>query len=169
MASVNKVIIVGNLGRDPELRNQQGNISIATFAVATSRRYKDSQGELQEETEWHRIVVFGRQAEIAVQYLRKGSSVYIEGHLRTRKFTDRDGIERFQTEIVGDSIQFLSTRAQGAEASQSASAPAPAPERRAQPRQANADGQVQRRPAQNRQMAGVSAGAGSLTDEDIPF
>ena len=100
--SVNKVIIVGNLGRDPEVRTMQSGDKVANFSVATSERWKDrNSGEMQERTEWHRIVIFGRTAEIAEQYLRKGSKVYIEGQLQTRKWEDNQtGQERYTTEVV---------------------------------------------------------------------
>ena len=108
MASVNKVILIGNLGREPETRyTADGGTAICNIVIATSRRYKNSQGELQEETEWHRVVFFGRQAEVAQQYLHKGSPVYIEGRLRTRRYTDKDGIERYATEIVCETMQLL--------------------------------------------------------------
>lgn len=111
MASVNKVILIGNLGRDPETRyTAEGGLAICSITVATSRRYKDAQGALQEETEWHRVVLFGRQAEVAQTYLKKGNPVYIEGRLRTRKYTDKQGVERFSTEIVAESLQFLGAR-----------------------------------------------------------
>lgn len=113
MASVNKVILIGNLGRDPETRyTADGNTAICHIVIATSRRYKDSQGQPQEETEWHRVVFFGRQAEIAQQYLKKGNPAYIEGRLRTRKYTDKEGIERYQTEIICETLQLLGTRSQ---------------------------------------------------------
>ena len=100
--SVNKVIIVGNLGRDPEVRTMQSGDKVANFSVATSERWKDrNSGEMQERTEWHRVVIFGRTAEIAEQYLRKGSKVYIEGQLQTRKWEDNQtGQERYTTEVV---------------------------------------------------------------------
>ncbi len=100
--SVNKVIIVGNLGRDPEVRTMQSGDKVANFSVATSERWKDrNTGEMQERTEWHRVVIFGRTAEIAEQYLRKGSKVYIEGQLQTRKWEDNQtGQERYTTEVV---------------------------------------------------------------------
>ena len=118
MASVNKVILIGNLGRDPETRyTADGNTAICHIVVATSRRYKDSQGQPQEETEWHRVVFFGRQAEIAQQYLKKGNPAYIEGRLRTRKYTDKEGIERYQTEIICETLQLLGSRSQSSGAS----------------------------------------------------
>lgn len=111
MASVNKVIIVGNLGRDPEIRYMPSGDAIANIAVATSFKSKDrNTGEQKEQTEWHRISFFGRLAEIVGQYLKKGSSVYVEGRLQTRKYTDKDGIERYATEIVAENMQMLGGR-----------------------------------------------------------
>lgn len=107
MASINKVILVCALGKDPEVRQTQSGSAICNLSAATSRKYKDAQGEYQEETEWHRISLFGRMAELAGQYLSKGSSVYIEGRLRTRKYTDKEGIDRYVTEIIGENMQFL--------------------------------------------------------------
>lgn len=107
MASVNKVVLICTLGKDPEVRQTQSGSAICNLSAATSRKYKDAQGEYQEETEWHRISLFGRMAELAGQYLSKGSSVYIEGRLRTRKYTDKDGIDRYVTEIIGENMQFL--------------------------------------------------------------
>jgi len=114
MASVNKVIIVGNLGRDPEMRYMPSGDAIANIAVATSYKSKDrSTGEQKEQTEWHRISFFGRLAEIVGQYLKKGSSVYIEGRLQTRKYTDKDGIERYATDIIAENMQMLGGRQAG--------------------------------------------------------
>ncbi|MET3462336.1 single-stranded DNA-binding protein [Variovorax atrisoli] len=111
MASVNKVIVVGNLGRDPEMRTFPSGDQVANVTVATTDRWKDKQsGEMREATEWHRIVFNGRLAEIAGQYLRKGSQVYVEGSLRTRKWTDKDGIEKYTTEIRADQMQMLGSR-----------------------------------------------------------
>lgn len=111
MASVNKVIIVGNLGKDPEIRYLPSGDAVANITVATTDRYKDKQtGEAKELTEWHRINFFGRQAEVAGQYLRKGSQVYVEGSLRTRKWTDKDGQEKYSTEIRADNMQMLGSR-----------------------------------------------------------
>lgn len=107
MASVNKVILVATLGKDPDVRQTQNGNAICNLSAATSRKYKDTQGGMQEETEWHRISLFGKMAELAGQYLSKGSSVYIEGRLRTRKYTDKEGIDRYVTEIIGESMQFL--------------------------------------------------------------
>ena len=111
MASVNKVIIVGNLGRDPEIRYMPSGDAIANIAVATSFKSKDKNtGEQKELTEWHRISFFGRLAEIVGQYLKKGSSVYVEGRLQTRKYTDKDGIERYATDIIAENMQMLGGR-----------------------------------------------------------
>jgi single-strand DNA-binding protein len=111
MASVNKVIIVGNLGRDPETRSFPNGDQVANVTIATTDRYKDkTSGEMKEITEWHRVSFFGRLAEIAGQYLRKGSQVYVEGSLRTRKWTDKDGVEKYSTEIRADSMQMLGSR-----------------------------------------------------------
>jgi single-strand DNA-binding protein len=108
MASVNKVIIVGNLGRDPEVRYMPSGDAIANIAVATSYKSKDrNTGEQKEITEWHRISFFGRLAEIVGEYMKKGSSIYVEGRLQTRKYTDKDGVEKYATDIVAESMQML--------------------------------------------------------------
>lgn len=110
MASVNKVVLVGNLGRDPETRYGQDGAAIANVSIATSRKYKDAAGQQHEETEWHRVVFFGRLAAIAAEYLRKGRAVYVEGRLKTRKWTDKEGNDRYSTEIVAENMQLLGTR-----------------------------------------------------------
>ena len=111
MASVNKVIIVGNLGRDPEMRTFPSGDQVANVTIATTDKWKDRQtGEMKEATEWHRVVFNGRLAEIAGQYLRKGSQVYVEGSLRTRKWTDQAGVEKYSTEIRADQMQMLGSR-----------------------------------------------------------
>lgn len=111
MASVNKVIIVGNLGRDPETRYMPSGDAMTSITVATTDTWKDkATGEKKEQTEWHRISFFGKLAEIAGQYLKKGSQVYIEGSLRTRKYTDKDGVEKYSTEIKADTMQMLGSR-----------------------------------------------------------
>src|ERR1700755_311723 len=111
MASVNKVIIVGNLGRDPEMRSFPSGDRVANVTIATTDRWKDKNtGEMKEATEWHRVVFNGRLAEIAGEYLRKGSQVYLEGSLRTRKWTDKDGVEKYTTEIRADQMQMLGRR-----------------------------------------------------------
>ena len=111
MASVNKVILVGNLGRDPELRTFPSGDQVANVTIATTDKWKDKQtGEMKEATEWHRVVFNGRLAEIVGQYLRKGSQVYVEGSLRTRKWTDQAGVEKYSTEIRADQMQMLGGR-----------------------------------------------------------
>jgi single-strand DNA-binding protein len=111
MASVNKVIIVGNLGKDPETRYAPSGDAITNITVATSDTWKDkATGEKKEATEWHRVVFFGRLAEIAGEYLKKGRSVYVEGRLRTRKWQDKDGQDRYTTEVVADQMQMLGSR-----------------------------------------------------------
>ena len=112
MASVNKVIIVGNLGRDPETRYLPSGEAVTNISVATTDRWKDkASGEMKEATEWHRVSFFGRLAEIAGEYLKKGSQVYVEGSLRTRKWQDKEGKDRYTTEIRGDTMQMLGSRA----------------------------------------------------------
>lgn len=115
MAGVNKVILVGHLGKDPEVRYSPGGNAVANFSLATSEQFKDKDGNKQERTEWHRVVFFGRQAEIAGEYLRKGRMAYVEGRLQTRKWTDKEGQERYTTEIVGDRLQLLGGGGGGAE------------------------------------------------------
>ena len=111
MASVNKVILVGNLGADPETRYMPSGDAITNIRIATTDRWKDKgSGEMKEATEWHRIAFFGRLAEIAGQYLKKGSQVYVEGRIRTRKWQDKDGQDRYSTEIVADAMQLLGKR-----------------------------------------------------------
>jgi single-strand DNA-binding protein len=110
MASVNKVILIGNLGRDPETRYTTGGDAVTNLRIATTETWKDKSGEKQEKTEWHTVVLFGRQAEIAGEYLKKGRSVYIEGRLQTRKYTDKEGVEKYSTEVVGDRMQLLGSR-----------------------------------------------------------
>lgn len=111
MASVNKVIILGNLGRDPETRYMPSGDAMTTISIATTESWKDKvSGEKKETTEWHRVTFFGKLAEIAGQYLKKGSSVYVEGSLRTRKYTDKDGIEKYATDIKADTMQMLGGR-----------------------------------------------------------
>ena len=109
MASVNKVILVGNLGADPEKRVTGTGQVVTNFNIATTDRWNDKSGQRQERTEWHRIVVWGQQAENCAQYLSKGRPVYIEGSLRTRQWDDKDGIKRYTTEVVAQRVQFLGT------------------------------------------------------------
>jgi len=121
---VNKVIIIGNLGADPETRAMPSGTTVANLRVATSESWRDKQtGEQQERTEWHRVALFGRLAEVAGEYLRKGSQVYIEGSLRTRKWQDKEGKDRYSTEIVGNDLQMLGGRGGGGGGSGGAMAP----------------------------------------------
>lgn len=110
MASVNKAIILGNLGRDPELKFTQTGTPVCTLNIATNEKWKDQQGNWQDKTEWHRVIVWGNTGEACAQHLRKGSSVFVEGGLQTRKWTDQNGQERYTTEIRAFSVQFLDSR-----------------------------------------------------------
>lgn len=154
MASVNRVTIVGNLGKDPEVRTFPDGGHIANVSIATTDKWKDKQsGEMREATEWHRVVFVGRLAEIAGQYLRKGSQVYIEGSLRTRKWTDQSGAEKYSTKVRADSMQMLGQRSGDDQAPRS---PRPAPAQRQQPA-----------PAPQQRYSGGS-GFDDM-DDDIPF
>ncbi|PRC94801.1 single-stranded DNA-binding protein [Solimicrobium silvestre] len=164
MASVNKVIILGNLGRDPETRYMPSGDAMTTISIATTDSWKDkASGEKKETTEWHRVTFFGKLAEIAGQYLKKGSSVYVEGSLRTRKYTDKDGIEKYATDIKADSMQMLGGRPgagsmdDGYDSQPSMQNSAPAP------RQSAPAAQPQQRPASR------PAPNFSDMDDDIPF
>ncbi|MBO6586142.1 MAG: single-stranded DNA-binding protein [Gracilimonas sp.] len=110
MSSLNKAMLIGNLGQDPEVRYTQSNTAVATLSIATSERFKDSNGEYQERTEWHRVVAWGRTAEICQQYLSKGSKVYIEGPIQTRQWEDKDGQKRYTTEIKALQMVMLDSR-----------------------------------------------------------
>jgi single-strand DNA-binding protein len=166
MASVNKVILVGNLGRDPEVRYMPNGDPIANITIATSSKYKSKTGEMVEETEWHRVSFFGKLAEIVGQYLKKGRSVYIEGRIKTRRYTDKDGIEKFATDIIANEMQMLGSREGMGEpmrdddggASGGYSRPAPAP-RAPAPAARPAPPPVQSKPA---------SGFDDM-DDDIPF
>jgi single-strand DNA-binding protein len=113
MASLNKVMLIGNLGKDPEVRYTTSGTAVAGFSLATSERFKSKTGDWEERTEWHNITLWGRLAEIAGEYLAKGKTVYIEGRLQTRKWQDRDGRDRYTTEIVADKMQMLGGRGEG--------------------------------------------------------
>lgn len=113
MASVNKVILVGNLGKDPEVRYMPSGDAITNITMATTDSWKDKNGEKQEKTEWHRVAFFGKLAEIAGEYLKKGSQVYVEGRLQTRKWQDKEGHDRYTTEIIADRMQMLGSRSGG--------------------------------------------------------
>jgi len=154
MASVNKVILIGNLGRDPEVRYMPSGDAVANITIATTETWKDKAGEKQEQTEWHRVAMFGKTAEIAGEYLKKGSQVYIEGKLQTRKWTDKEGQERYTTEIRADRMQMLGSRSGGSERM------AP-PDDDAAPRSSAA-------PAKKAAGAGKAGGFDDIED-DIPF
>jgi single-strand DNA-binding protein len=157
MASVNKVILIGNLGRDPEVRYAPSGSAICNVTIATSRQWKDkTSGERQEETEWHRVVFYDRLAEIAGEYLKKGRPVYVEGRLKTRKWTDKDGVEKYTTEIVAAEMQLLGGReGMGGGDAEMGAAPAP--------RSAPAPRAPASKPA-----AKSSTGFDDM-DDDIPF
>lgn len=156
---VNKVILIGNLGRDPEVRYMPNGGAVANLALATSESWKDKNtGEQQEKTEWHRVVLFRRLAEIAGEYLKKGSKVYIEGKLQTKKWQDNQGQDRYTTEIVANELQMLDSRGAGASGGNYNAAPASAPQQQAPVNQSN--NQPNNAPAM--------APAGDF-DDDIPF
>ncbi|CAM3642139.1 single-stranded DNA-binding protein [Castellaniella denitrificans] len=163
MASVNKVILVGNLGRDPEVRYSPDGAAICNVSIATTSQWKDkASGERREETEWHRVVFYNRLAEIAGEYLKKGRSVYVEGRLKTRKWQDKEtGADRYSTEIVADQMQMLGGRDSGGEMGGGDSGGFSQPPARRAPQQ-----QQQPRPA-----APAAAPASNLADmdDDIPF
>jgi len=141
---VNKVILVGNLGRDPEMRSTTGGQPVANFSLATSRRYKDRDGNRKDETEWHNIVCFGKSAEIAAQYLTKGKQIYVEGRIQTRSWDDKDGKKQYRTEIICENFQMLGSRGDGSGAGRSGGS------------------------APSADYSGGDAGGG-FNDEDIPF
>jgi single-strand DNA-binding protein len=150
MASVNKVILIGNLGRDPETRYLPDGGAVTNVSVATTDTWKDKSGEKQERTEWHRVAFFGRLAEIAGEYLKKGSPVYIEGRLQTRKWQDKEGQDRYTTEIVANEMKMLGSRGGGSEPMAREPAPAMAEGGGAKPQ-------------------AKKGGAFDQMDDDIPF
>ena len=167
--SVNKVILIGNLGRDPEVRYSANGTAIANLNIATTHRSKGPDGQWAEQTEWHRVVLFGRTAEVAGQYLRKGRPVYIEGRIQTRKWQDQSGQDRYSTEVVGEQMQMLGGRDGGGGGDMSG-APMdnfnqhPPPQRPAPPQQPNPAAA----PQQNYQATSPMGGMDNM-DEDIPF
>ncbi|MBV5298057.1 MAG: single-stranded DNA-binding protein [Rhodoferax sp.] len=172
MASVNKVILVGNLGKDPEVRTFPNGDRVANVTIATTDKWKDKQtNETREATEWHRVVFYLRLAEIVEQYLRKGSQIYVEGSLRTRKYTDKDGFERYTTEIRADQMQMLGSRqGTGAPAGDDYGFEGGAASNQ-YPRQAQAPRPVAARPAPQPAPAPAARPAGVFDDmdDDIPF
>jgi single-strand DNA-binding protein len=163
--SVNKVILVGRLGRDPETRYTGGGQAVANFSLATDESYKDRNGERQKRTEWHKIVVWGKQAEIAQQYLKKGSLIFIEGRIQSREWQDKEGQKRTSFEIVANNFRMLGGRAEGAAASGGAGTAA----------SASSGGEDIEHPAPAEDVYGGGGGSGpsgggpEISDEDIPF
>jgi single-strand DNA-binding protein len=158
--SVNKVILVGRLGRDPETRYTGGGQAVANFSLATDESYKDKSGERQKRTEWHKIVVWGKQAEIAQQYLKKGSLIFVEGRIQSREWQDKEGQKRTSFEIVANNFRMLGGRADGAAAAAGAGA--------------GHSGGSQSRPSDPDMEGGPmleepSASVPEISDEDIPF
>jgi single-strand DNA-binding protein len=125
--SLNKVMLIGNVGKDPEVRHLESGATTASFTLATTERYKDKNGETKDQTEWHNIVCWRALADLVEKYVRKGSQLYIEGRIRTRSYTDRDGNTRYITEITADNLQMLGRKESGTSTSYPAPAPAPAP------------------------------------------
>ncbi len=152
MASVNKVILIGNLGADPETRYLPSGDAVTNIRIATSEKWKDKSGEQQEHTEWHRIAFFGKLAEIAGEYLKKGSPVYVEGRIRTRKWQDKEGQDKYSTEIVADRMQLLGSRGGGGGGAEATAR---------EPAAAGAGGEA--KPQQKK------GGAFDQMDDDIPF
>jgi single-strand DNA-binding protein len=165
---INKVILVGNLGADPEVRYTGGGTAIASLRIATSEQWTDKQsGQKQERTEWHRVKLFGRLAEIAGEYLKKGRQVYIEGSLRTDKYTDKDGIERYSTDIIANDLQMLGGG--GAEGGGGTGAGGGGGGYRERPQGGARQGGADYGNAPQRQSAPPPESNNSFDDDDIPF
>lgn len=147
MSSLNKVMLIGNLGRDPEIRYTQNGTAVANFTMATTDRWTDGTGERQEKTEWHRVVVWAKQAEIVGEYLKKGRQVYVEGSLQTREWTDREGQKRYTTEVKAQRVQMLGSRG----------------ESRREPSPVGAG------ESESQGSSAADPGAGGYNDDDIPF
>jgi len=164
MASINKVILIGNLGKDPELRYTPGGQAVCDLSIATTDQWTDKSGERKEQTEWHRVVVWGKQAENCSQYLSKGRQCYVEGRLRTRQWDDKDGNKRYTTEIVAQTVQFLGGgRGEGAGAQRG--------ERSSGPRRESSGGGDMGPPDDFGGGGGAAGGppGGGMGDDDIPF
>ena len=155
MASVNKVILIGNIGKDPEIRYMPSGDAMVNLTLATTDNWKDKNGEKQERTEWHRVAIFGKLAEIAGQYLKKGSQVYFEGSLKTRKWTNKEGQDQYTTEIIADKMQMLGGRG-GSASMDSDSQPESRPSRPSAP-------------AQNTSQPKSGGNSFEDMDDDIPF
>ncbi|SMO66652.1 single-stranded DNA-binding protein [Gracilimonas mengyeensis] len=157
MSSLNKAMIIGNLGQDPEVRYTQSNTAVATLSIATSERFKDSNGEYQERTEWHRVVAWGRTAEVCQQYLTKGSKVYIEGPIQTRQWEDKDGQKRYTTEVKALRMIMLDSASGGPQG----------PQGGGQPQQQNNN---QNQPASKPMSSNVELDSNfDDMDDDLPF
>jgi len=164
MASVNKVILVGNLGRDPEVRYMPNGEAVCNFSIATTENWKDKSGVKQEKTEWHNIVMYRRLAEIAGEYLKKGRPVYVEGRLQTRKW-EKDGVTRYSTEIIGDQMQMLGSKGDSGGASyDGGQSSAPDDFNQAPPREAAAS-----KPVLQKEAPAGGGAAFDNFDDDIPF
>lgn len=148
MSSLNKVMLIGNLGRDPEIRYTQNGTAVANFTMATTDRWTDGSGERKEKTEWHRIVVWAKQAEIVGEYLKKGRQVYVEGSLQTREWTDREGQKRYTTEVKALRVQMLGSRSEG---------------RQSEPSPVGAGSE------ETQGSSAADPGNGGYNDDDIPF
>jgi single-strand DNA-binding protein len=166
MASVNKVILVGNLGRDPEVRYMPNGEAVCNFSIATTENWKDKSGVKQEKTEWHNIVMYRRLAEIAGEYLKKGRPVYVEGRLQTRKW-EKDGVTRYSTEIIGDQMQMLGGRDSGG-ASYDGGQSSPSDDYDQTPAR-EATSKPAAKPASSAATAAAGASAFDNFDDDIPF
>jgi single-strand DNA-binding protein len=172
--TVNKVILVGNLGKDPEIRHLPSGEAVAGVTLATSNKYKNRNGEMVDETEWHNITFFGRLAEIAGQYLKKGSSIYVEGRIKTEKYTDKNGIEKYATKIIAGEMKMLGSRSSGGSDtsfggdSGGYDAPAPAAPRRSAPAR-SAPPAAAPAPAARQAPPARPASNFDDMDDDIPF
>ena len=162
---INKVILVGNLGNDPDVKYTQSGMAVTRISLATTSVRKDRDGNSQERTEWHRVVFFGKLGEIAGEYLRKGSQVYVEGEIRYDKYTGQDGVEKYTTDIVANEMQMLGGRAGGSGEGGGYAERGERPQRSAPPRRESAP--AQRAPAPAASQAG--GGFDDFADDDIPF
>ncbi len=169
---INKVILVGNLGNDPETKYTQGGMAVTKISLATTSVRKDKDGNTQERTEWHRVTFFGKLGEIASEYLRKGSQVYVEGSIRYDKYTGQDGVEKYSTDIIADEMQMLGGRSEGAGAGAGGGERAPRLQRQEGSGGGRQDyGQRQGGGGQSRQAPATSAPpmTDDFSDDDIPF
>lgn len=156
---INKVLLIGNLGADPEARTAQTGTTVTKLRIATTERTKDRDGNWGDHTEWHRVTCFGRTAENAARFLRKGRQVFIEGRLRTSKYTDRDGVERWSTEIIADNLRFLGRRDEGGYSEGGSQGYAPS----------SGGGGGSPQPAASKDGGWSGGGGGTPEDDDIPF